>query len=63
MKYILILLMLSSCHIQRTWTVKSYSRNENDYKGLYEIEATSGNKHRTFIIECKPDSVGVRFKY
>lgn len=57
---ILLLITINSCHIERTWIVKGYTQ---DYSGNWLVECQSGKKVKQFIIECRPDSVGVKFKY
>lgn len=57
---ILIVLVTTSCNTQREWTVKGYTQ---DYSGNWLVQCESGKKVKQFLIECRPDSVGARFKW
>jgi methylthioribose-1-phosphate isomerase len=52
-------IVLVSCKTQRIWTVKSYA----EVNGMWEMQCQSGNKTRVYVTDCKPDSIGSKFKY
>ena len=56
----IIIVLVTSCSTERIYTVKSYSEDH----GQWQIEAVPEGKKKSklFIVDCKPDSVGVRFK-
>ena len=61
MKYVFIILLFCSCKTE--WTVKSYAPDHVN-KELWRVDCENKRgKERTFLIECRPDSAGVKFKY